>query len=803
MNRTDDIGGGDRPSPRDGMSVVEVTGPQDAHRHDAHRQDAHRQSAHRQDAHPRDAHPRDAAASYGGASSYDVSAIHSPPPGSGPYDGGPHDGAARHRPPYGNHSRDARPQGWSVGGPDDAIEVGGPEGFDDSPPWAQRQHQTPGSPPAVDPGRQIWAGDPPPAAVPVDPWRGGADPAPSYGRERPGSWQQTRGDRPAAPMPPVPPPTEAMRPPPPPTEAMRPPPPPTEAMSLGPATEAMPLPPPTGGLPLGSLPGPPAPGIDTWPSIRPAFRDPTPPPPPAEQPPRPGHVIDGVATRTFDPIHDRFPPAPGTASRPGPTPVETTGEYRPSTLYPAPPPPPGATGASPIPRTDPQTSGRVASWLRDPVGPPALPPARPQSAPPASPPGPAGTGPGLYHDGAPDQAGRGWGHGFHSGPAYGAEIHGSEIHGSEIDSAGMRGVDVRSAEMHAAEMHGIEMRHGPMPGDRVDADDVHDRSWPREQTWPPDEYGPRGDPRYDDPRSGTGLPPAALLPASPDTASRGWRRLVYQVSAGALNPGPSPDEARYRRLLARIRTPLDDCHRIAVLSLKGGVGKTTTTVSLGSTLASLRGDRVVAIDANPDRGTLGVRVERTTRHTVRDLLADADQLHRYVDVRRYLSQSASRLEVLASASDPEISDAFADEDYRAVDDLLQRHYSILLTDCGTGMLHSAMHGVLELADTLVIVSNASADGGASASATLDWLDAHGYNDHVSEAVTVISMFPQQGETVDVDALEDHFASRTRQVVRVPFDPHLASGGHIVLDELRRETRRAYEEIAGAVAERFG
>ncbi|ABW09630.1 conserved hypothetical protein [Parafrankia sp. EAN1pec] len=771
------------------MSVVEVTGPHDAHRHDAHRHDARR---------------HDAAASYG-ASTYDVSAVHSPPPGGGPHGGaGQHGVAGQHGSPYGAHSREVRPQGWSVGGPDDAIEVGGPGGFDDPPPRAQRHHQAPVRPPAADPGRQIWTGDPPaPTAAPVDPWRDGAAPAPSYGRERPGSWQQARGDRPAAPMPPVPPPTEAMRPPPP----------PTEAMSLGPATEAMPLPPPTGGLPLGSLPGPPAPGIDTWPSIRPAFRDPTPPPPPAEQPPRPGHVIDGVATRTFDPIHDRFPPAPGIASRPGPTPVETTGEYRPSTLYPAPPPPPGATGASPIPRTDPQTSGRVASWLRDPVGPPALPPARPQSAPPASPPGPAGTGPGLYRDDAPDQAGRGWGHGFHSGPAYGAGmpgagIHGSEIHGSEIDSAGinsagMRGVDVRSAEMHAAEMHGIEMRHDPMPGDRVDADDVHDRSWPREQTWPPDEYGPRGDPRYDDPRSGTGLPPAALLPASPDTASRGWRRLVYQVSAGALNPGPSPDEARYRRLLARIRTPLDDCHRIAVLSLKGGVGKTTTTVSLGSTLASLRGDRVVAIDANPDRGTLGVRVERTTRHTVRDLLADADQLHRYVDVRRYLSQSASRLEVLASASDPEISDAFADEDYRAVDDLLQRHYSILLTDCGTGMLHSAMHGVLELADTLVIVSNASADGGASASATLDWLDAHGYNDHVSEAVTVISMFPQQGETVDVDALEDHFASRTRQVVRVPFDPHLASGGHIVLDELRRETRRAYEEIAGAVAERFG
>ncbi|WP_322777818.1 AAA family ATPase [Frankia sp. Cas4] len=296
---------------------------------------------------------------------------------------------------------------------------------------------------------------------------------------------------------------------------------------------------------------------------------------------------------------------------------------------------------------------------------------------------------------------------------------------------------------------------------------------------------------------------SALLPTQPDTASGGWRKLVFRASGGAINPGPSADEARHRRLVAHIRTPLYDCHRVAVMSLKGGVGKTTTTVALGSTLASLRGDRVVAIDANPDRGTLGAKVPRTTTNTVRDLLDNAASLHRYVDVRRYLSQADSRLEVLASANDPEISQAFADTDYLAVDDILQRHYSILLTDCGTGILHSAMPAVLKLADTLVIVSSSSADGGSSASATLDWLDAHGYAAQVREAVTVISTFPVNGESVDMNTLEQHFAARTRRVVQVPYDPHLAIGGRITLEGLRKATRQAFLEIAGAVAERFG
>ncbi|KDA44134.1 MULTISPECIES: MinD/ParA family protein [unclassified Frankia] len=417
--------------------------------------------------------------------------------------------------------------------------------------------------------------------------------------------------------------------------------------------------------------------------------------------------------------------------------------YRPSTEYPAPPPPDrsrtgskAAGGPYTGPARTPTEAGRIPSWLRDPE-------------PAGSPGGPAGIG-------------------RHRDPNRGDQAHDGRAHDGRAHDESFR------TEHDPSAAAGRRRAGGPVgPGSR--------------------ETG----------NGRAGLATSALLPAPPETASRGWRRLVYQVSAGAVNPGPSPDEVRDRRLLARIRNPLHDCHRIAVMSLKGGVGKTTTTVAVGSTLASLRDDRVVAIDANPDRGTLGSRVPRTSAHTVRELLEDAPRLHRYVDVRRYLSQADSRLEVLASANDPELSDTFGDADYRAADDLLQRHYSILLTDCGTGILHSAMHGVLELADTLVIVSSASADGGSSASATLDWLDAHGYSDHVREAVAVISMFPVQGERVDVDTLERHFEARTRRVVRVPFDPHLADGGRIVLSNLKRETRAAYREIAGAVAERFG
>lgn len=93
--------------------------------------------------------------------------------------------------------------------------------------------------------------------------------------------------------------------------------------------------------------------------------------------------------------------------------------------------------------------------------------------------------------------------------------------------------------------------------------------------------------------------------------------------------------------------PLQGCYRIALLSLKGGVGKTTITATLGATFASIRGDRVVAVDANPDRGTLSQKVPLETAATVRHLLRDADGVARYSDVRSYTNQGPSRLEVLA------------------------------------------------------------------------------------------------------------------------------------------------------------
>jgi MinD-like ATPase involved in chromosome partitioning or flagellar assembly len=304
------------------------------------------------------------------------------------------------------------------------------------------------------------------------------------------------------------------------------------------------------------------------------------------------------------------------------------------------------------------------------------------------------------------------------------------------------------------------------------------------------------------PETSDSLTTESLLHGKRAAPGSGWRRSVYRATGGLLRFGESAAEMRRRDLINRVRTPVaGGHHRVAVLSLKGGVGKTTTVVGLGATLATLRGDRVIAIDANPDRGTLSDKVRLETAATIRDLLNERDQVSRYADVRAFTSQAPSRLEVLASDRDPGVSVAFGAEDYCDAARVLEHFYSICITDCGTGLLHSAMSGVLRLADQIILVSSPSVDGARSASATLDWLEAHNCGDLVRNGVVVLSAIrPKSKSTVDLDRLEHHFAARCRAVTRIPYDPHLEEGAEIELELLSSETAEAYLALAAVVGD---
>lgn len=280
-----------------------------------------------------------------------------------------------------------------------------------------------------------------------------------------------------------------------------------------------------------------------------------------------------------------------------------------------------------------------------------------------------------------------------------------------------------------------------------------------------------------------------------------WNEFVYAATLHLVNLGDSAAVRAHADMDERIRKHFDGGTRfVPILTRKGGVGKTTVTALLGMALADSRDDRIIAIDANPDRGTLSERVSQQTTSTVRDVVTGAAGIGNFTDFSTLVSRDETRLDILASDTDPLLSEAFDEDDYNVVADLAARYYSIALTDCGTGIVHSVMRATLRRADSIVIVSGGSVDEARLASETLTWLEANGYADLVTNAVVALNTATQGTNLVRLDEIEAHFRSRVREIVRIPYDPQLAAGSVVSFASLRPITRLAARTLAALVVE---
>ena len=172
---------------------------------------------------------------------------------------------------------------------------------------------------------------------------------------------------------------------------------------------------------------------------------------------------------------------------------------------------------------------------------------------------------------------------------------------------------------------------------------------------------------------------------------RSWRETDYH--------------ARLERAIAAPR--LTRCATLAVVSPKGGVGKTTTAALLGSLLARVRSDRTVAVDTNPDYGSLG-------RTLAPDHGVHVDQLMEVLDdpelsvtaLDAHLGRAFDGLMVLPAPVDPDRMAMLDEAAYTRVIRRLQSLVGILVLDCGTGLQEPAARAAQACADQILLVSDA-------------------------------------------------------------------------------------------------
>ncbi|GAB3205315.1 MinD-like ATPase involved in chromosome partitioning or flagellar assembly [Marinactinospora thermotolerans DSM 45154] len=291
----------------------------------------------------------------------------------------------------------------------------------------------------------------------------------------------------------------------------------------------------------------------------------------------------------------------------------------------------------------------------------------------------------------------------------------------------------------------------------------------------------------------SGNPDAPLHPAKPsaEAAPPVARTPLRPVSTSAapLPETAAPDRdssqaweeaiAEHNLMLAR---------RIAVISLKGGVGKTTTTVGLGTALAQQHSERVIAVDAN-HYGTLADRFPTRVRHSMRDLARDR-AIESFVALRGYLNSNRQRLHALAGGGGV--------EDYETAAHHVERFADTVVTDCRTDLDDPVVKAVLDRSTHCVIVLDPSADAVAAGQATLRWL-SRGYPTLAASCVIAIcrrtSQAPRRSDA------ERRFVEQGLPVVTIPFDRHLHKGGVIEPNRLRRATRAAYSRLAALITTR--
>ena len=280
-----------------------------------------------------------------------------------------------------------------------------------------------------------------------------------------------------------------------------------------------------------------------------------------------------------------------------------------------------------------------------------------------------------------------------------------------------------------------------------------------------------------------------------------WRRLGSRLRARITRPAERAERDLDRRLHSAARE-LSRANHVAVVSPKGGVGKTTCTFLAGDVLARELRLRCVAVDANPDYGTLGSLApdELRSERSLADLLTRLDAITSPGELRPFVSPLRSGLHLLAAPARAEVMATMTAERYRDLVAFLDRFYEVVLLDLGTGLTDPIARYALETADQTVVVS------------TPEWVTAdrvlHALSDLAGtlteERLTLVLNQAPETEAADRQLIEAAFRGRRpARRVTVPYDVllrQMLDAGAYQPAELRRVTRLAVKRLGLAVAE---
>ncbi|WP_266722953.1 MinD/ParA family protein [Streptomyces sp. NBC_01016] len=283
-------------------------------------------------------------------------------------------------------------------------------------------------------------------------------------------------------------------------------------------------------------------------------------------------------------------------------------------------------------------------------------------------------------------------------------------------------------------------------------------------------------------------------PQHGDSLARRTGRGLRKLASSAAH-----DVGEETRLAGLLQQPVTTGRVIAVTSIRGGAGKTTTSALLTRTLSHYRHDPVLALDADSALGTLPVRLgAETVRWSATDLAQILTPSMQLTDVTGYLAPIGDGGWLLP-ASQGRLGVAPLDiPTYRKVTLSLRRYFAVTVVDCES-LPGEIARTAMATAHARIVVAPQTAEGVNGSRIVLDWL-AQLPQDALASTIVALTT-NSTDPSLELKVAMAHLRETGVTVVHLPYDRHLAGGGPIRTDRLGEATRRAATELSAEAMQR--
>lgn len=250
---------------------------------------------------------------------------------------------------------------------------------------------------------------------------------------------------------------------------------------------------------------------------------------------------------------------------------------------------------------------------------------------------------------------------------------------------------------------------------------------------------------------------------------------------------------------------------VAIFGENGGCGKSMVSANLSYDLARIRMERTALVDVNPAYSSLAgrMRVEQDPSKSLPAMLRQASQdPSGLTHPMRYMDKVAGLdLRVLWGGADSRSRGSLTKRDIETTAACLNEHFIISVFDTGAGTENPAAHGSVEVCDSLVMVSENAIDAlnyvniglntikGILAALGMEYVPMILVINHTKPD----EVYGSEKIALEVrDTIHRRFQDDFREIIDIPYDLALATGGPIDFDRRREDTKTAFMELASAV-----